>query len=323
MAKTVLVTGAGGFLGSHLAEFFLEKDWQVVGVDNFSTGQRSNKSYLEQSPRAANLKFFEADIVEPWHFLDQAQLEGLDLVLHFASPASPPHYQRLSLETIHANTVGLERALKVAQGFGARVIFASTSEVYGDPEVHPQNENYWGSVNSFGERACYDESKRLGEALIFTYNKRYGTRHGLVRIFNTYGPRMNREDGRVVVNLLIQAMKGAELTLYGDGTQTRSFCYVDDLIEGIFSYAISSHCLPVNLGNSSEFSLLELVEVLRTKIFPEKRLQVIHLPLPKDDPKQRCPDLTRAIELLHPWRPRVYLEEGLKRMLLSFNKEKP
>lgn len=319
--KTALVTGAGGFLGSHLSEKLLREGWNVIAVDNFCTGLKSNRLFLESCSQSKNLLFFESDITDNWNFLDEVPAQWssqLQLIFHFASPASPPHYQRLNLETIKANTVGLEKALQIATQYKARVIFASTSEIYGDPQVSPQSEDYWGFVNCYGERSCYDESKRLGETLIYNYNRRFQTQHGLVRIFNTYGPRMNPEDGRVVINFLLQAKNTGTLTMYGDGQQTRSFCYVDDLIDGIIRYAISNLTIPINIGNSNEFSIRELADIIQNRLFPDKKLQIQFLPLPKDDPQQRCPDLSKAYELLNGWSPKVSLEEGLQKMLASF-----
>lgn len=306
---TVVITGAAGFIGSNLSHRFLKDGFNVVGIDNFATGLRSN---IENLKTNEHFNFIEADVSSSDEWFDSAKKivqSPLAYVFHFASPASPPHYQRLSLETIRVNTLGLENCLSFADTFKARVVFASTSEVYGDPAVHPQVEEYWGNVNSFGKRACYDESKRLGEAIIYSWNERYKTKHGLVRIFNTYGPRMNPNDGRVIVNFLLQAMDGQKLTVYGDGKQTRSFCYIDDLISGLLLYARSSLCEPVNLGNGHEFTILELINELKA-IFPQKQLQVDFMPLPADDPKQRRPNTSKAEKLLG-WKAQIPLREGL------------
>lgn len=328
---SVIITGAAGFLGSHLCERFLRESYNVIGIDNFCTGMTSNIQEVSdiaeelRSPDRTgaswrgrmNFVFIEADIVKPWDWINkipQSWLEDLKYVLHFASPASPPLYQKLSIETIWANTIGLERAILFANQYKARVIFASTSEIYGDPEISPQPETYRGCVNSFGERSCYDESKRLGESIIFSYNKKYSTKHGLVRIFNTYGPRMNPNDGRVIVNFLTQAMKNKALSIYGNGKQTRSFCYVDDLVEGIYRYTKKNITEPVNLGSQFEFNIEELVEIIKS-LFPDKKLNVEHHPLPQDDPQQRRPDTKKAQNLLDNWAPKVELREGLKRML--------
>lgn len=315
MKKTVLVTGGFGFLGSHLVEHFLKEGFSVVAVDNFCTGSRSNLEHFKAEISQGNLKTIEADVSQTWDSWVGVleSLPPLSFVFHFASPASPPHYQRLGLETLAVNSIGLGHALKTADRFGARVIFASTSEVYGDPSVNPQPETYWGNVNSFGVRSCYDEAKRFGEALIYTHNQKHQTQHGLVRIFNTYGPRMNPADGRVIINLLLQAEKHEPMTLYGSGDQTRSFCYVDDLISGIVKYAQSNLTCPINLGNDHEFTINQLAETLQS-IYTDRKLEIKHLPLPQDDPKQRKPDLTLAKRLLSPWTPQIQLREGLIKM---------
>jgi nucleoside-diphosphate-sugar epimerase len=315
MKESVIVTGGFGFLGSHLVEHYLKKNYSVIAVDNFCTGSRSNQTLFQKEIDEGRLESIEADVTQNWDSWLNSRKNQLSVrfIFHFASPASPPHYQKLGLETLAANSIGLSHALNAADGLGARVIFASTSEIYGDPAVHPQPESYWGNVNSYGVRSCYDEAKRFGEALIFTHNLKHSTQHGLVRIFNTYGPRMNPADGRVIINLLMQAEQNQPLTLYGTGEQTRSFCYVDDLIAGITHYAQSSLTTPVNLGNDQEFTLLEFVDTLRS-IYTDRTLQVTHLPLPQDDPRQRRPDLTCAKKQLSPWSPRVHLREGLLKM---------
>lgn len=312
----MVVTGAAGFIGSHLCENLLKEGHWVLGVDNFSTGMKSNAEELLKSPR---FSFFEQDACKNWdslvsktQSLTKETGEKVGLVFHFASPASPPLYQVLNIETLHVNSVGLEKAIEYANAFGARCIFASTSEVYGDPVVHPQPESYWGYVNSYGERSCYDEAKRYGEALLFSMNKRHQSRHGLVRIFNTYGPRMNPHDGRVVINFLAQALRKEKLTVYGSGEQTRSFCYIDDLVAGILAYAKSDLTEPVNLGNPKEFTVLELAEEVQ-KMFPDRQLAIEHRTLPQDDPRQRRPDISKATQLLSPWQPRIPLAEGLRK----------
>lgn len=305
--KSVVITGCAGFIGSHLTEHFLDLNYVVIGIDNFATGMRSNIT------DARNFHFFEMDACMPWTeitTLVQKLGAEVEFVFHFASPASPPLYQVLNIETLHVNSIGLENALYFATENKGRCIFASTSEVYGDPEVHPQPESYWGYVNSFGERSCYDEAKRYGEALIFSFNKRYKTAHGLVRIFNTYGPRMNPHDGRVVITFIHQALKNETLTVYGDGLQTRSFCYVDDLVAGITAYAKTELTQPMNLGNPTEFTVLELAQEVRN-LFPDKDLAIEHLKLPQDDPKQRRPNIDFALNHLAPWAPRIALKEGL------------
>jgi nucleoside-diphosphate-sugar epimerase len=314
--KGALITGGGGFLGSHLAENFLKQGAVVVCVDNFSTGSPKNQIFLESQWDASKFQFIKADVAKPWTTwaaqINSKLKQNISHVFHFASPASPPHYQRLSLETMWVNSIGLSEAMLFADSIKARTIFASTSEIYGDPEISPQTESYWGNVNTLGPRSCYDEAKRFGEALLHSHNLRHGTKHGLVRIFNTYGPRMNPADGRVIINFLVQALKREKLTIYGKGQQTRSFCYVDDLVKGIDLYAKSETTEPINLGNPKEFSILELVDEIQ-KIFPGAVFEKEFLAMPKDDPKQRCPDLTRAKELLK-WSPEISLGDGLIRM---------
>jgi Nucleoside-diphosphate-sugar epimerases len=308
--KTVLVTGAAGFLGSHLAEHYLNKGFHVVGVDNLSTSNMNNVDYLKA--KFPQYVFHKFDACGDWAHLKNEIKGGLAYVLHFASPASPPLYQKLAFETIDINTNGLLKALNFAQDNGGRVVFASTSEIYGDPAISPQVESYWGNVNSFGPRSCYDEAKRLGETLIFEFNRKHNSHHGLVRIFNTYGPRMNADDGRVVINFLVQAERGESLTIYGTGSQTRSFCYVDDLIAGITKYAESTLTTPVNLGNQNEFTILQLAENVKA-MYPEKKLELKFFDLPQDDPKLRRPDTTLAKKHLD-WTPQVQLQTGLERM---------
>jgi len=313
--KTVVVTGAAGFLGSHLCERYLGDGYRVIGVDNFCTGQKQNIEILKKSFQSGFL-FFSEDVVQPWGWLEkvpQDWLTDLKFIFHFASPASPKFFKLLSIETIWANTLGLENCLQVADRYKAKVIFASTSEIYGNPLQHPQNENYFGNVNSFGARACYNESKRLGEALIYSHNKKFETRHGLVRIFNTYGPRMSLSDGRVVVNFLKEALSTSQVHVYGNGQQTRSFCYVDDLIEGVVRYAAADVDEPVNIGCDEEISINQLVEELQKCLAPH-RIEVVHGPLPEEDPFQRRPDLTKAKKLLADWKPKVSLGTGLQKM---------
>lgn len=323
MGQTVLITGGAGFLGSHLAERYLQSGDRVIAVDNFATGRRENLQSLERVARDQFL-FVEADVCTDWSrwtaSLPVDWLKDLKRCFHFASPASPPHYQRLGIETLWVNSLGLENCLKFADQWGAHTTFSSTSEVYGDPEVSPQPETYRGWVNTWGPRACYDEAKRFGEALIYTWNLKYGTKHGAVRIFNTYGPRMNPVDGRVIINFLVQALNDRPLTIYGDGSQTRSFCYVDDLVEGIVTYSSRLLSRPVNIGNETEFSVLELGKIVQ-EIFSERNLKFEYLPLPADDPKQRRPDLTLSREVLHPWGPKVDLRTGILRMTDWLKKE--
>jgi len=316
MIGAVIITGGCGFLGSHLAEYFLRLNIDVVCVDNFCTGSRQNGEFLK-SKFNDRVTIIEADVVSDWNLITE-KISSLNLpisyIFHFASPASPPHYQRLALETMWVNSLGLSNCLEFADSLNARVIFASTSEVYGDPKITPQPESYWGNVNSFGYRACYDESKRFGEALIFSYNQQKKTNHGVVRIFNTYGPRMNLDDGRVIINFILQALNQENLTIYGDGTQTRSFCYVDDLVEAIVAYAKCTYTAPINIGNDKEFSIIELAEVLQ-EVLPQKKLKFNFCKLPADDPKRRKPDLSLAKIKLAPWEPRVSLKDGLSKMI--------
>lgn len=318
-----LITGGGGFLGSHLAERLLNQGCFVICVDNFCTGLLKNKTYLQRLPKSEKLIFIEADVAQEWTWTKQIPEEiqkKISHVFHFASPASPPHYQRLAFETIAANTEGLKQAMAFADKNSARVVFASTSEIYGDPNVSPQPESYWGNVNTMGIRSCYDEAKRMGETLIFTHNWKFKTQHGLVRIFNTYGPRMNPNDGRVIINFLVQALKGEELTVYGDGQQTRSFCYVDDLISGVIAYAESKLTEPINLGSDKEFTVLELSQTVQN-IFSSTNIKTKFFPLPQDDPRQRRPDLSKAKSLLSPWKPQVELKSGLEKMISWLKEE--
>lgn len=324
-AKGVLITGGGGFLGSHLAEHYFKAGMAVVCVDDFSTGLRSNKEYLQNlTKNNERFQFIEADVSKPWqswtHQIHENIKKSLTHILHFASPASPPHYQRLATETMWVNTIGLQEAMNFADSFSGRVVFASTSEIYGDPEFSPQPETYWGNVNTVGPRSCYDEAKRFGETLIYVHNEKRKTKHGMVRIFNTYGPRMNPNDGRVVINFLVQALKSENLSVYGSGKQTRSFCYVDDLVAGIMKYAASDLAEPVNIGNDKEFTILELAQTVQ-EIFSDKKLKLEFFDLPKDDPKQRCPDLKKAREKLSSWEPKVSLKEGLTQMNRWLEKE--
>lgn len=315
MTETVLVTGGAGFVGSHLVERFIKQGIKVICVDNLSTGQKKNILPFEKHPYL--FQFIEADVCEPWEawqkHVAEPTLGSVERVFHFASPASPPHYQRLSLETMWVNTLGLHNALRFADAVGAHVTFASTSEIYGDPDVSPQPEDYHGNVNTWGPRSCYDEAKRFGEALIYTWNEKYKTHHGCVRIFNTYGPRMDPADGRVIVNMLVQAIQRKPLTVYGDGSQTRSFCFVDDLVSAIDQYSKLELSEPVNIGNENEFTINELASVVQN-IFTDRSLEIQKQPLPKDDPKKRRPDLAKARKLLKPWEPNIRLKEGLEIM---------
>jgi nucleoside-diphosphate-sugar epimerase len=298
----VVITGGAGFLGSHLVGSLLARGDQVVALDNLVTGSERNlASYRDNDA----FTFIECDVSR------EVPVTGrVDAVMHFASPASPPRYLELPIETLEVGSLGTRLTLELAREHGCRYVLASTSEVYGDPLVHPQREDYWGNVNPCGVRSVYDEAKRFAEALAMAYCRTHGLSVGIVRIFNTYGPRLQPADGRVVSNLLLQAMQGRPLTIYGDGTQTRSFCYVDDEIRGIIALLDSDVTGPINIGNADEFTVLELaksiVEITATTT------EIVYLPLPADDPTQRCPDLTRARQLLG-WQPEVSLATGLRR----------
>jgi len=306
----ILLTGAAGFVGSHLAERLLKEGHQVLGVDNFCTGHPRNLERLQAHP---GFSFLRADVTRP------LEVEGpLDWVFHFASPASPPRYLKLPIETLLVNAEGTRHLLDLALGKGARFFLASTSEVYGDPLVHPQPEGYWGHVNPIGPRSVYDEAKRYAEALTLAYHRTHELPVRIVRIFNTYGPAMDPDDGRVVSNFITQALRGEALTVYGDGSQTRSFQYVDDLVEGIVRLMGVDYSEPVNLGNPEEFTMLELAELVRELTGSKAGLEF--RPLPQDDPKQRRPDIRLARELLG-WEPRVPVREGLRRTIAYFKGE--
>ncbi len=303
----VLIAGGAGFLGSHLCERYLDMGWQVICLDNFYTGHRNNVRHLLQHP---NFELVRHDIVEPY-------LAEVDLILNFACPASPVHYQSNPIKTMKTSVLGTMNLLGLAKRVGARYSHASTSEVYGDPQVHPQPEGYWGHVNPIGPRSCYDEGKRAAETLIFDYHRMHSLEVRVVRIFNTYGPRMAPDDGRVVSNFVVQALRGEDITIYGDGSQTRSFCYVDDLIDGILALTTQDEIIgPVNIGNASEFTVLELAEkVLK---MTGSRSRIVRRPLPQDDPKVRRPDLTLAQKHLN-YQPRVSLDMGLEKTIAYFS----
>jgi nucleoside-diphosphate-sugar epimerase len=309
--KSVLVTGAAGFIGSHLCEYYLRHGYQVVGLDNYLTGSLDNIEYLQQHYKS-DFFFIELDVSKPWPYIENFHIQNLKYVFHFASAASVKNYQKYALETMWVNSTGLSNAIRFADDHKARLIFASTSEVYGTPLSSPQKESDWGNVNSFGARSCYDESKRFGEALIYTSNKAHDTSHGVLRIFNTYGPRMNPDDDRVVNSFISLAKATQDLVVYGNGKQTRSFCFIDDLINGISLYANSELNQPVNLGNDSEISILELAELVIK--MTESHSKIVFKPLPKDDPPQRRPDLSIARTLLG-YAPSVSLSDGLKKFI--------
>jgi len=305
--QRILVTGGAGFVGSHLCERLLADGHEVVCLDNFFTGTHSNVAGLRENAR---FELFRHDVQE-------ALTMEVDQIFHLACPASPIHYQRNPVRTIRTAVEGTLNLLDVARECGARMLIASTSEVYGDPAEHPQTEAYWGNVNPIGPRACYDEGKRCAEALATAYASQYGVEVRIARIFNTYGPRMHENDGRVVSNFIVQALKGQPLTIFGNGKQTRSFCYVSDLIEGFVRLMQSEHgCDPVNLGNPRESSMLELATLV--KQMTGSKSEIVHAPLPKDDPVRRNPNISRAQKLLGGWTPVVPLEKGIAETIAYF-----
>ncbi|HLX96328.1 MAG TPA: UDP-glucuronic acid decarboxylase family protein [Verrucomicrobiae bacterium] len=304
---TSVVTGAAGFLGSHLTDLLLARGYKVIGIDNFVTGTVDNISHLGGHPR---FKFIQQDVSE-FIFLN----EPVDYVWHFASPASPVDYLELPIQTLKVGSLGTHKALGLARHKQARFLLASTSEIYGDPLVHPQTEDYWGNVNPIGPRGCYDEAKRFAEAMTMAYHREHKVETRIVRIFNTYGPRMRLHDGRVVPSFISQALKHKPVTVFGKGRQTRSFCYVSDLIEGIYRLMMSRYGSPMNIGNPSEMTVLEFArEIIRAT---NSRSRIIFKPLPQDDPRQRRPDITRARKILR-WDPKVRLTEGLARTVEYF-----
>ncbi len=302
----VLVTGAAGFLGSHLTDRLLGEGHTVIGVDNLCTGNLENLAHLGDERR---FQFEELDICKPF------DVGPVDYVFNFASPASPPEYLRLGIETLRVGSVGVENTLEIAARHGAGYLHSSTSECYGDPLEHPQRESYWGHVNPVGPRSVYDEAKRFAEAMIMAYHRSRGVNTHLVRIFNTYGPRLHPSDGRVISNFIMQALRGEPVTIYGDGSQTRSFCYVDDLIEGILLLSRSEEHLPVNIGNPGEFTILECARAVLEVTGSKSELRFEDLP--EDDPTRRCPDIARARALLG-WEPHITLREGLLKSLEFF-----
>ena len=307
----VLVTGAAGFLGSHLCDALLAEGAEVVGVDNLATGSLNNLKHLATEPR---FTYEHADICRPFDF------GQLDFVFNFASPASPADYMRLGPETLRVGSDGTVNALELAKKYNAGFLHASTSECYGDPEVHPQVESYWGNVNPIGPRSVYDEAKRFSEATVMAYHRYYKMRTGMVRIFNTYGPRLQPNDGRVISNLMMQALRGEALTIYGEGRQTRSFCYVSDLIRGILALAHSGEPLPTNIGNPVEWTILDCAKTVLEVTGATST--ITFAPMPVDDPKQRRPDITKAQTLLN-WLPEVPLRRGLELSLPYFRAQLP
>jgi dTDP-glucose 4,6-dehydratase len=302
----ILITGVAGFLGSHLADALLGDGNSIVGVDNLATGSLNNLKHLKNEPR---FEFQQQDICEPFDF------GAVDYVFNFASPASPVDYSRLGVETLEVGSTGTRNALEVAKKYKAKFLHASTSECYGDPAVHPQTEDYWGNVNPIGPRSVYDEAKRFSEALVTAYHRYYGVDTRLVRIFNTYGPRLQKNDGRVISNFVVQALKGEDLTVYGEGDQTRSFCYVSDEIAGILGLSRSDEHTPVNVGNPYEWTILDCAKTV-LKVTGSKS-KITYLPLPQDDPMQRKPDISKA-QRLFGWEPKIDLETGLRLSLEYF-----
>jgi len=307
-AKRAVITGGAGFLGSHLCDALLAENWNVVVVDNLLTGRRANLAHLNHESR---FEFVEKDICEPF------DVGKVDYVFHFASPASPVDYSIHGIPTLKVGSLGTFNALDLAHKYGAKYVVSSTSECYGDPLEHPQKETYWGNVNSIGPRSVYDEAKRFTESVTMAYHRYHKVDTRIVRIFNTYGPRMQLNDGRVVPNFMKQALRGEPLTVYGEGHQTRSFCYVSDEIDGFLRLSKSDEHLPVNIGNPHEFTILECAQMV-LKVTGSKS-QIRYEPLPQDDPKQRCPDISKARTLLG-WEPKIDLETGLRQSLDYFKK---
>ena len=302
----ILVTGGAGFIGSHLVDRLMEAGHEVICVDNLYTGRKSNNAHWSEHP---NFQFIEHDIVNP------IEIDNIDQIYHLACPASPVHYQSDPVKTAKTNFLGTLNMLELAKKWKARIFLASTSEVYGDPLIHPQTEDYWGNVNCTGIRSCYDEGKRVAETLTFDYHRQYGVEVRVARIFNTHGTRMLENDGRVVSNFIVQALKGIPLTIYGDGSQTRSFCYVSDLVEGFIRLINGDYIGPVNLGNPGEYTILQLAQTIQRIIDPTAEL--VFKPLPQDDPQRRQPDITRAKHHLN-WEPTVALEDGLSKTIAYF-----
>src|SRR5262245_29325386 len=307
---TSVVTGAAGFLGSHLTDLLLSRGHKVIGIDNYVTGTVDNIAHLGGNSK---FKFIEQDVTE-FLFLN----DPVDYVWHFASPASPIDYLELPIQTLKVGSLGTHKALGLAKIKKARFLIASTSEIYGDPLVHPQPEEYWGNVNTIGPRGCYDEAKRFAESLTMAYHRQHGIQTRIVRIFNTYGPRMRLNDGRVVPAFISQALKNRPLTVFGRGTQTRSFCYVSDLIEGIYRLMLSDYSLPVNIGNPTELTMLEFAQAIIRAT--RSRSKIAFRPLPQDDPRQRRPDIARARSYLN-WTPEVSLERGLRQTIKYFRQK--
>ena len=307
--KRILITGAAGFLGSHLCDRFIRDGYHVIGMDNLITGSLKN---IEHLFKLEHFEFYHHDVSKFIHVSGE-----LDYILHFASPASPIDYLKIPIQTLKVGSLGIHNCLGLAKTKGARVLIASTSEVYGDPAVHPQTEEYWGNVNPVGPRGVYDEAKRFQEAMTMAYHTFHGLETRIIRIFNTYGPRMRLNDGRVLPAFIGQALRGEDLTIFGDGSQTRSFCYVDDLVEGIVRLLKSDYSLPVNIGNPDEITISQFAEEIIKLTGTNQK--VVYKDLPVDDPKQRRPDITKATEILG-WEPKINREEGLKRTYAYFKK---
>ncbi|HNU59574.1 MAG TPA: SDR family oxidoreductase [Aquaticitalea sp.] len=301
MAKRILITGAAGFLGSHLCERFIKEGFEVIGMDNFITGDAKNIAHLAPHP---NFTFIKHDVTQ-YIIVDGP----LDYILHFASPASPIDYLKIPIQTLKVGSLGTHNLLGLAKAKKARILIASTSEVYGDPLVHPQNESYYGNVNTIGPRGVYDEAKRFQESITMAYHRFHGLETRIVRIFNTYGPRMRLNDGRVIPAFMGQALRGEDITVFGDGSQTRSFCYVDDQVEGIFRLLFSDYAYPVNIGNPHEITIRDFAEEIIKLTGTDQK--IVYKPLPIDDPMQRQPDISLAKELLD-WEPKVGRTEGMK-----------
>jgi len=309
MKKRVLITGAAGFLGSHLCDRFIQEGYEVIGMDNLITGNLAN---IEHLFKLKEFEFYNHDVSKFVHVPGH-----LDYILHFASPASPIDYLKIPIQTLKVGSLGTHNLLGLAKAKKARILVASTSEVYGDPLVHPQHEDYWGNVNPIGPRGVYDEAKRFQEAITMAYHTYHGLETRIVRIFNTFGPRMRLDDGRALPAFMSQALNGEDITVFGDGSQTRSFCYVDDLIEGIYRLLLSDYVYPVNIGNPDEITLLQFAQEILE--LTGSKSKIVFKPLPKDDPKQRRPDISRAKQILN-WEPRFSRKEGLKITLEYFKK---
>jgi nucleoside-diphosphate-sugar epimerase len=310
--KTVLITGSAGFIGSHLCDRFIREGFYVIGIDNFLTGSPENIKHLSENKQ---FKFIEQDVTE-----NISTSENIDAVLHFACPASPVDYLNYPIETLKVDSIGTLNTLNLAKEKKARYIFASTSEIYGDPEIHPQIESYWGNVNPIGPRSVYDEAKRFSEAISMSFKREYDLDVRIVRIFNTYGPRMKLNDGRVVPNFISQALKEEDLTVYGDGSQTRSFCYVEDLVEGIFRVFIKDNIggEVINLGNPDEYNIIDFARIIIEKT--NSKSNISYKSLPKDDPKRRRPDISKARKIID-WQPQFTLDEGLEKSIEYFQSQ--